>query len=100
MFNGGAHENGTISKTVKTEKSVIVYPNPSHEMLTFRLIGDFEGAAIQLVNTNGTVVWNRNVADKETSIDWNHTSLPTGIYFYRIVQNGDAIKEGKLIIQR
>ncbi len=100
MFNGGAHENETISKMEKSEKSVLVYPNPSNKIVTFSLSGDFEGARIQILDTKGAIVWNKSINSMVTRINWDHTASATGIYFYRILQDGGYHRYGKIVIQR
>jgi polyhydroxybutyrate depolymerase len=75
---------------------VSVYPNPSNGKFTV-YVENNKGSNFQILNLLGTVVYEAKLTGKYTTIAIDESSK--GIYFYRIINNTDVIKSGKLIIQ-
>ncbi len=74
----------------------LVYPNPSHEVLTFSFPNDFIEAQVSFYNALGQTVLVKSIQKTNQSITLE--SLQSGMYFYKIesqsfVQSGKFIKD-------
>ncbi len=74
----------------------LVYPNPSHEVLTFSFPNDFIEAQVSFYNALGQTVLVKSIQKTNQTITLE--SLQSGMYFYKIesqsfVQSGKFIKD-------
>jgi uncharacterized repeat protein (TIGR01451 family) len=77
--------------------AVNVYPNPAKDDVTFEIKNaDQNNYTLQLFNTTGSSVLQRNISNNKTTIQKG--SLPAGIYFYQVSQPQGITGVGKLII--
>ena len=94
QFSGNAQnlESG-ISSVVK------IYPNPAKKMVTvyFPVNSYPERSTVSLLNLTGQEV--KNVILHSSSTTINLTGLMPGLYIYRICNQNQVIKSGKLIIE-
>jgi hypothetical protein len=90
---------GVITSTGKPEKPEFsLFPNPSAGMLTIEFTGcSNEAAQVSFFNTQGRMVFEKDIPAGETSAI-NIGSLPTGIYFCRIIA-GNSVIVKKIIRQ-
>jgi len=84
---------------VDEDRSIDVYPNPASDYLQLSSATPFlPDSELVLYNPLGEVVSRKRLRmQKEVVFD---LALPTGIYFYGIVENGEVIKSGKLVVER
>ena len=85
--------------TQKPNNTVVVnvYPNPAKDDVTFEIKNaDQNNYTLQLFNTTGSSVLQRNISNNKTTIQKG--SLPAGIYFYQVSQPQGITGVGKLII--
>ncbi len=87
---------------MKTQNDVIVFPNPTSDIVTFRLDSPAPASVdFTLSDLQGRIVMRftdlLKKGDKEARI--NMATLSSGIYFYRLEFNNTA-KTGKLLIGR
>ena len=82
----GVNDNATIG--------AIVYPNPAKNTLN---ISGAESASIDIYDVTGRVVMQRGQLDNNAALDIS--SLNTGVYFVRLVNNGQTQTE-KLIVSK
>ncbi len=73
-----------------------VYPNPADEILHIRWSGSLKEINVKLFNHQGTLVVDKTFTD--------HTNIPVsgfapGIYLYKVTQEGQPEKTGKIILQ-
>jgi hypothetical protein len=93
------NSEGLIVNTTNPDEPVaqeaLVFPNPGNGYLQVKLAIQHQQARLQLFNMNG-----RSMLEEEISMDMqqiNTSSLPTGIYPYRITANGRVIGNGKWV---
>jgi len=82
-------------------KEVKVYPNPSSGFfsLQFNSQQPTNNSRIEVYNVLGQQVYQTNIFSGNIKIELSNQ--PQGVYLYRIImQTGDLVEEGKLIIQR
>ncbi|MDC0637436.1 T9SS type A sorting domain-containing protein [Flavobacteriaceae bacterium] len=82
----GVNDNASIG--------AIVYPNPAKNTLN---ISGAESASIDIYDVTGRVVMQRGQLDNNAALDIS--SLNTGVYFVRLVNNGQTQTE-KLIVSK
>lgn len=80
--------------------SVIVYPNPSSGRFTIttdRSLGQFKN--MQILNTQGKIVYKRNISVQQRELFLELDKLPEGIYWLKL-SNSQKITSTRFIIQR
>ena len=79
---------------------VSIYPNPSKNSINIDLIDatQVQNAELKLYDALGNVIVNKFLIDKITTL--KTTDFPSGIYFYKVVDNDQTIQSGKLIFQQ
>lgn len=79
----------------ETNEVVKVYPNPFENSLTIDLTNlEDHNCSINIYNVLGTLVMNKNLTKKITSIE---TNLTSGVFFYEVIMNNKIIQSGKLV---
>ncbi|MCB0691761.1 MAG: T9SS type A sorting domain-containing protein, partial [Saprospiraceae bacterium] len=79
-----------------TDKNLVVFPNPSHDMATIHLNGGGELGVVQVFNSQGSVVLSENATNNHLVI--NTSLLPTGMYIIQ-AQTDAGIITKKLIVE-
>lgn len=79
---------------------ITIYPNPFNTSITIVL-----NEAVRVNNTHlyiynalGVQVMNTTIAKQQTYLETGN--LPSGIYFYKLIENNKTIQSGKLISQK
>ena len=73
-----------------------VYPNPTNEVLHIQLeLINGDNTSLELVNALGQAIVSKNVSQEVSS--FNVTSLTSGIYFVKLIQNGKVIDVKKVV---
>ncbi len=74
-----------------------VYPNPTNGFLTINFIHEVSNSTFELTNALGELTLKLELDKNQTHL--NIEQLTNGIYFYKIYQNGENIKIGKIVKQ-
>jgi len=94
----------TSAEPIKSDKTITVYPNPSTGMFTFQTSVVRGQLSVEVYNVLGEKVYSQLTIDNPDSYQEQLTvdlsSLPNGIYFYRVVGDNNRIANGKLIINK
>lgn len=78
------------------EPGFIIYPNPIKDWLTIEKNADgLDDATFQIFNQSGQLISEQVLVNFST--EWNTQFLANGIYFYRILNSGQQIQQGKLV---
>jgi hypothetical protein len=83
------------------EEVISIYPNPAKTSINIDISDatQFDKAELKLYNALGTMVVNKNLTNKLTTL--NTSDLPSGIYLYKVLDNNNrTIQSGKLIFQQ
>ena len=89
----GVHEENIVPS------SVSVYPNPFNEEATLAFTNvNISDATLEITDVLGNVVRVMNGLNGE-DVRFNRDGLINGIYFYRLVNQGEVVATGKLSIQ-
>jgi hypothetical protein len=93
----------TISVTVCTDIANMasgearLYPNPNNGEFTMMLPNHLTGAQLVIMNQIGQVVFSKPVQSGENRITVK--DLPTGVYYYTVMDNTKSLYNGKLSIE-
>jgi hypothetical protein len=94
-----AEESVQISNDTFAFATVSVYPNPFEDMIRIEWESDNEEVNLQVLDQYGTTIWTANAAtgksDSRYYITLEGVVLPKGIYYYRLIVNGD-VASGKI----
>lgn len=74
-----------IATQSSNENSVILYPNPTKDILNIKL--ETAGAQLQLVNCLGQVIFNQTLTDQNFSYDLSKQA--NGVYFLKVISNNN-----------
>jgi hypothetical protein len=81
----------------KTEKGVIIFPNPFSSSTTIETDNIFKDATLIVYNLQGQQVkLIKNISGKTVTLHRDY--LPMGLYFIHLIQDNKTIKTDKLII--
>jgi hypothetical protein len=89
----------TILHTPVKELAVSVFPNPTSGMVNIVLPNDFDITSIEVVNYTGKLIANLSNQSKNSTIQWNASNVPEGIYLIKITTNDISITK-KLVISK
>ncbi|MCF6170066.1 MAG: DUF1028 domain-containing protein [Bacteroidales bacterium] len=95
---GGCTTTGIPEAADKT--CLRVYPNPAAGQVHFELDAVQLNVRTVLVvfDARGQLVY-QNSDVKSTTLSWETSSFPRGIYFYRMQQEGNTLAGGKIILE-
>jgi hypothetical protein len=77
---------------------VSIYPNPFTTSITIKSISQVENAELKFYNVMGAEVMSTSIINQ--SITLETSTLPSGIYFYKIISNNKTVQSGRLISQQ
>jgi len=85
---------------INSKEVVSIYPNPFTNQISLIInnalqINKFE---LRMYNVLGALVLTKNVTTQSSTIETG--DLPSGIYFYKIIDNKNTIQSGRLISQQ
>lgn len=93
-------QRALISNTeqaTKTTNLIKVYPNPFHHQTQFFVdAAPFSELELQLYQTQGQIV--KRIKQSGSFITLKKGTLEAGIYFYKIIGNGQFLGSGKVVI--
>lgn len=81
---------------VNQEPGINVYPNPATERLTFQFGYASDSREIVLLNQLGQVVSRNSAPDVQGEI--NVTTLSSGVYYYKVMENNAQVATGQIAI--
>lgn len=79
----------------EANEAVAIYPNPSNGQFT--VYGLENAVQLQIFNSMGQMVVETTVNEKQQTVN---LSGANGLYFYKVIGNGETIQSGKLISQQ
>ena len=77
-----------------------IYPNPFKESTTLFFQNVVEDAKIEIYNINGKKVNVISIPKGEASIVWDAHSFPAGVYFVKLISDGNTVITKKLILSK
>ncbi|MBI4646785.1 MAG: immune inhibitor A [Bacteroidia bacterium] len=88
------------TKNISGDNYIDIFPNPMHQSTSIEVdTGEpVDNMNLEIYNTLGERV-NPDISKRVYSFDVKRSSLPAGLYFYKIYNDKSIIGEGKLIIQ-
>lgn len=88
-----------LSADAKQTPGVQVYPNPSRTSFTVQLNNDVPSSKseFKMYDITGREVLSAKLTSELTRVERGTTA--SGVYFYRVTQNGQSIANGKLMLQ-
>ena len=93
--------NVVFKKDNKTNSNTIIgniYPNPAHESLTLMYqLGDKAQATFYLFDGTGRLV-NSCLMIGQGNLSLSANNLSNGIYYYRVINNGEVLQQDKFIV--
>ncbi|PKP43860.1 MAG: hypothetical protein CVT95_11665, partial [Bacteroidetes bacterium HGW-Bacteroidetes-12] len=101
--NSGARY-GLIDETNETNATakasfVELFPNPANEQLTIAHNLEVKNGTVslQVMDLMGRVLLNKTINNATNQININ--TLASGLYFYNVLQNGNVVESGKLVVE-
>ncbi len=93
------HIGTTSTREKESGIQVQAYPNPFHDYLTIQLPNHYYpvGAKMVLYDSQGQKIMHGDI--KHGSNTFQLTQIPSGIYFFTLVQNGKLLSSGRVVKQ-
>jgi len=85
----------TLAESPEVQERIQVMPNPFRDHLSVALSTGLRSPVFRLYNQMGNLLQKERLAFGITQIDTE--ALPSGIYFWEVVSNGERAKAGKII---
>lgn len=82
----------SVNENIKS--NFVLFPNPTHDTITFQSPNNFEDGKISFYNNLGQLVLEKNDIDQSQTIDVS--DLISGIYYYNFISENSS-SSGKLI---
>ena len=93
-------DTGTGINQIIVNNSVTIYPNPNSGKFTIHLLTQSGKPIVEIYNFLGVQVFKEALNNSEANNNISLTGQPSGLYFYRIVnESGDLMGNGKFVIQ-
>lgn len=83
--------------TANTAQRVVVYPNPASDVVQVKIDPQFHNGQLNISDLSGHEVWSTTLKGETTSV--SVSSLPAGMYLYKVQSNGEFIGVGKLVVK-
>jgi hypothetical protein len=101
-FTGPCGMNPAAVQTNHSDASELkIYPNPAKDKLNISYSAATENAIqIDIYNVFGQIVLENKPIKQQGGISIDISTLPTGIYFVRVIANDNSVHEEKVIISR
>lgn len=82
--------------------TIIAYPNPASEKVTFRykVASQTNNLILRLSNTTGQIVKEFKLSLGTGKVVWSTNTIPNGVYIYELKDNVKTIDVGKVIISK
>jgi uncharacterized delta-60 repeat protein len=77
--------------------TTIIYPNPSNGYFNIKIDNLIGTENIEVYSVLGQKIYSKSIVENKSTIDVSNQ--PKGIYFYKISNNNNVIKSGKLILE-
>ena len=89
----------SVSSLGDINELVVIYPNPFSESITINadMVSLDNKYELKIYNTMGEEVMNTLLTNPSTVLKTD--KIPSGIYFYNVLNNNSVIQTGKLIAQ-
>lgn len=106
VSDGTCNNSATVTITVSNctgikeavANGISVYPNPNNGIVNFAVNAELSGnTTVEIYDAIGKLVIKENLNKEITTINTNH--LQDGVYFFKIKNNNQEIKVGKMIKQ-
>ena len=101
-YTDSCGNDATSVSEVKGKSAVLeVYPNPGNGNFTLALSNVNAAYTVQVYNVLGERVYIKTLPQSHSDNTINLTGQPSGVYFYRVIQeSGGLVGEGKIIVQQ
>jgi uncharacterized repeat protein (TIGR03803 family) len=86
---------------ITNNESAKLYPNPNSGEFLIHTSKGSGASVIEVYNVPGEMIFSANLPSGQTNCSINLGSQPSGIYFYRVLSDKEAlISDGKFIIEK
>lgn len=86
----------TGTTTVMNKAAILVYPNPTSDLLTVSASNTIE--RVELSGLDGRIVLNQNGGTSSLNVDMH--DLPQGLYFAKVFMTGGAVMTEKVLLTK
>jgi hypothetical protein len=92
--------NIPLSNEIVENVNFSIYPNPASDRLFINANAVFENANVQLFNTVGQKVLEKNLSfNNNNQIELNNLDLQNGLYILKLKTNSGELFESKIVIE-
>jgi len=78
--------------------SLLNYPNPASGLTTISISAQNRIASIQICDVSGKPIRHFSLSNNQTSVNWNTSLVPSGIYFVKLIVDNRVLLVNKLVV--
>ena len=86
----------SLQNLIYNNTQIHVYPNPLQEFAIFEMKKEIKNGLVEIYDLSGKLAWQQKFNGKQFELKRN--DLKSGIYFYKITEEGKAINSGKIVV--
>ena len=87
----------SLQNPIAEDTRVHVYPNPLQDFAIFKMEKEVKDGWMEIYDLSGKLAWQQKINGKQFELKRN--DLKSGIYFYKITDEGNAINSGKIVVR-
>ena len=79
-----------------------VFPNPAQNEVNFSFTGNIpeEGCSLVVRDVHGRATSQFVIDHFNSSVSWDSSRHPSGIYYYQLLSNGKSLETGKIVLNK
>lgn len=93
--NSATYSNQLMAVNDLYSKNISIYPNPVKDILIIDKLLQQKPSRVIITDTSSKLVFQQKISNSKTEV--NMTSLPSGIYFVSVEENGKIFKTEKIV---
>jgi len=98
-FTGGGDNDRMVSQNEEPFESLF-YPNPATNTAVYEYSGLSKGGTFELVTVLGEVLFSKELSDDNGNFSIDLSTLPSGVYLYRVTADDKILDRDRVVIAR
>lgn len=92
--------NLTVTENQQKFQKILIYPNPTTDIIALRLPHDFSNSTIEIFNQQGLLVFSKCALEGELDLSLNSMHLKSGVYFVRAANKSKVLTEKIILLNQ
>lgn len=95
------YKTTSIEKDIASKQTLKVYPNPasSHVIFEYNVKYDVH-TRLSITNVTGQKIQEIELENNSDKAEWITNDIPSGMYFYHLIENNSIVETGKILLNK